>query len=74
LRNQLYDSFYLNFISPISRQFLEDLASAAIQAGCVSSINSVFDQYLNFITLENDMYILKHQDRSSLNYYAINHH
>ncbi|CAL1268751.1 unnamed protein product [Larinioides sclopetarius] len=71
-RNQLYDSFYLNFISPISRSYLEDLASAALQAGCVSSINSVFDQYLNFITLENDMYILKHQDRSSLNYYAIN--
>ncbi|GFS30412.1 sec1 family domain-containing protein 1 [Trichonephila inaurata madagascariensis] len=71
-RNQLYDSFYLNFISPISRQRLEDLASAAILAGCVSSINSVFDQYLNFITLENDMFILKHQDRSSLNYYAIN--
>ncbi|GFR22728.1 sec1 family domain-containing protein 1 [Trichonephila clavata] len=71
-RNQLYDSFYLNFISPISRQRLEDLASAALLAGCVSSINSVFDQYLNFITLENDMFILKHQDRSSLNYYAIN--
>ncbi|KAG8177103.1 hypothetical protein JTE90_015247 [Oedothorax gibbosus] len=72
LRNQLYDNYYLNFISPISRARLEDLANASIQAGCVSSINSVFDQYLNFITLENDMFVLKHQDRRSLNYFAIN--
>lgn len=71
-RNQLYDTYYLNFISPISRQKIEDLASASIQAGCVSSISSVFDQYLNFITLEDNMYILRHQDRGSLNYFAVN--
>ncbi|XP_054724938.1 sec1 family domain-containing protein 1-like [Uloborus diversus] len=71
-RNQLYDSYCLNFISPISRQKLEDLASASIQAGCVSSVSSVFDQYLNFITLEDDMYILRHQDCGSINYFAFN--
>ncbi|XP_015906128.1 sec1 family domain-containing protein 1 [Parasteatoda tepidariorum] len=71
-RNQLYDSYFLNFISPISRQRLEDLASASLNAGCVSSVNSVFDQYLNFITVEDNLYFLRHQDRSSLNYFAVN--
>lgn len=71
-RNQLYDHYYLNFISPISRQKLEDLATAALHANCISSINKVVDQYLNFITLEDDMFILRHQDRESLSYYGIN--
>lgn len=36
-----YDSYHLNFISPISRQKLEDIASAALQANCVASIQKV---------------------------------
>lgn len=38
----VYDSYHLNFISPISRQKLEDIASAAIQASCVANIHKVF--------------------------------
>jgi hypothetical protein len=68
----LYDVYHLNFISPISRQKLEDLASAALQSGCVANIHKVYDQYLNFITLEDDLFILKHQNSDSLSYYAIN--
>ncbi|XP_054709105.1 sec1 family domain-containing protein 1-like [Uloborus diversus] len=34
--------------------------------------SKVFDQYLNFITLEDDMYILRHQDCGSINYFAFN--
>ena len=37
----LYSSYYLNFISPISRQKMEDLALAALQAGCQASIKKV---------------------------------
>lgn len=37
----LYDIYHLNFISPISRQKLEDLASAAIEANCVANIHKV---------------------------------
>lgn len=36
-----YDVYHLNFISPISRQKLEDLASAALQANCVANIHKV---------------------------------
>ena len=41
-RNQLYDSYYLSFISPISRNRLEDLAMGTIQANSVSQISKVF--------------------------------
>lgn len=68
----LYDIYHLNFISPISRQRLEDLASAALQSSCVANIHKVYDQYVNFISLEDDMFILKQQNSDNLSYYAIN--
>lgn len=71
-QNALYDAYHLNFISPISRQKLEDLASASLQAGCVANIQKIYDQYVNFITLEDDMFILKHQNSDILSYYSIN--
>lgn len=37
----VYDVYHLNFISPISRQKLEDLGSAAIEANCVANIHKV---------------------------------
>lgn len=72
LQNGLYDVYHLNFISPISRQKLEDLASAALQANCVANIHKVYDQYLNFITLEDDLFILKQQNSDLMSYYSIN--
>ncbi|KAH9518701.1 Sec1 domain containing protein 1 [Bulinus truncatus] len=71
-QNQLYESYYLNFISAISRQKLEDIAQAALQANAVQQVSKVFDQYLNFISLENELFTLRHQDRDSISYYAIN--
>ncbi|KAI5694742.1 hypothetical protein M8J75_004471 [Diaphorina citri] len=68
----LYDSYYLNFISAISRQNLEDLATAALQHNCVGNIHKVFDQYLNFICLEDDFFVLKNQGDDEINYYALN--
>lgn len=62
----------MNFISAISRQKLEDLSAAALSAGCVANIHKVFDQYVNFITLEDDMFVLKHQNSDLLSYYSIN--
>ncbi|XP_076620047.1 sec1 family domain containing Slh [Colletes latitarsis] len=72
LQNGLYDIYHLNFISPISRQKMEDLAAAALLGGVVSSIHKVFDQYLNFISLEDDLFILRHQNSDVISYHAIN--
>ncbi|CAG0889430.1 unnamed protein product [Cyprideis torosa] len=68
----LYDTYYLNFISPISRARMEDLAQAALRWGCVANIAKVYDQYVNFISLEDDLFVLKQQGGEALNYYAIN--
>lgn len=70
--NGLYDVYHLNFLSPVSRQKLEDLASAALSAQCVANIHRIYDQYVNFITLEDDLFVLKHQNSEALSYYAIN--
>uniref|UniRef100_A0AAY4A566 Sec1 family domain-containing protein 1 n=1 Tax=Denticeps clupeoides TaxID=299321 RepID=A0AAY4A566_9TELE len=72
LRNQLYESYYLNFISAISRSKLEDIASSALAANAVTQVTKVFDQYLNFITLEDDMFILCNQNKEHISYHAIN--
>ena len=71
LHKNLYDYYHLNFINPISREKLEDLASLALHANSVSQIQKVFDQYLNFISLEDDMFILKHLDKEVISYYGI---
>lgn len=70
--NGLYDVYHLNFISPLSRQMLEELAAAALQANCVANIHRVYDQYLNFITLEDELFILRHQNSDNLSFYSIN--
>ncbi|XP_068109985.1 sec1 family domain-containing protein 1 [Hyperolius riggenbachi] len=72
LRTQLYESYYLNFISAISRSKLEDIASAALTANTVAQVSKVFDQYLNFITLEDDMFVLCNQNKELVSYRALN--
>lgn len=68
----VYDIYHLNFICPISRQKIEDLASAAIEANCVANIHKIYDQYVNFICLEDDMFVQRHQNSDEVSYYAIN--
>ena len=71
-KNQLYDHFYLNFITPISRQKLEALATTAFQTSVTSSVCKVFDQYSHFVSLEEEFFVLREHDRDSISYYAIN--
>ncbi|PFX16976.1 Sec1 family domain-containing protein 1 [Stylophora pistillata] len=71
-RNQLFESYYLNFISAISRHRLEDLVTAALQSNSVTQITKMFDQYLNFISLEDEMFTVRNQDRDSISYYGKN--
>ena len=52
LQSNLYDAYHLNFISPISRQRLEDLAAAALQANCVSQIQKVMNMQRILWTLK----------------------
>uniref|UniRef100_A0A2P2HY43 Sec1 family domain-containing protein 1-like n=1 Tax=Hirondellea gigas TaxID=1518452 RepID=A0A2P2HY43_9CRUS len=67
----LYTSYYLNFSSPISRHKMEDLAQAALVAGVQADIKKVYDQFVNFISLEEDLFTLKHQGSDSLSFYSL---
>lgn len=72
LASHLYDAYYLNFISPISRSKLEQIADAALLSDSAISVKKVYDQYLNFIALEDDFFILREKDRHLVSYHAIN--
>ncbi|KAK9668225.1 hypothetical protein RND81_13G042700 [Saponaria officinalis] len=54
----LYDTFHLNFSSSIPRTLLEDLASGLIRSDTVFRVSKVHDQYLDFVTLEDNLFSL----------------
>ncbi|KAF9201583.1 Vesicle trafficking between the ER and Golgi [Haplosporangium sp. Z 27] len=68
LSNHLYDSYYINFSSVIPRPLMEELAASTIPSGSSAQIQQVYDQYLNFICTEPNMFSLN--DRQS--YLALN--
>ncbi|KAF2358375.1 Sec1-like protein [Trinorchestia longiramus] len=67
----LYTSYYLNFSTPISRHKMEDLAQAAMLAGVQADIKRVYDQFVNFISLEEDLFTLRHQGADALSFYSL---
>ncbi|XP_022858404.1 SEC1 family transport protein SLY1-like [Olea europaea var. sylvestris] len=58
----LYDSFHLNFSSSIPRPLLEDLASGSVNSDSIQRISKVHDQYLEFVTLEDNLFSLANKN------------
>ena len=58
LSKNLYNPAYINFLSSISRPLLEDFASQTAQSQTSESIAQVYDQYLNFIVSEPNLFSL----------------
>lgn len=58
----IYDSFHLNFSSSVPRSLLEDLATGTLQSDSVHRISKVMDQYLEFVTLEDNLFSLSQSD------------
>ena len=58
LARNFYSPAYINFLSSIPRPLLEDFASQTASAGTAESIAQVYDQYLNFIVSEPDLFSL----------------
>ncbi|KAJ5234028.1 uncharacterized protein N7469_005794 [Penicillium citrinum] len=54
----LYSPAYVNFLSSVPRPLLEDFASQIASSGASENIAQVFDQYLNFIVAEPDLFSL----------------
>lgn len=58
LSHGLYSPAYVNFLSSVPRPLLEDFASQIVTSGAAEHIAQVFDQYLNFIVAEPDLFSL----------------
>lgn len=58
LSNGLYSPAYINFLSSVSRPVLEDFADQIVSAAVADSISQVFDQYLNFVVSEPNLFSL----------------
>ncbi|PLB53440.1 putative Golgi transport protein Sly1 [Aspergillus steynii IBT 23096] len=58
LSHGLYTPAYVNFLSSVPRPLLEDFASEIVSTGASEHIAQVFDQYLNFIVAEPDLFSL----------------
>ncbi|KAK9447681.1 Sec1-like protein [Limtongia smithiae] len=56
LKDNLYESIYVNFISSIPRSLLEDFATQCVATA--NMVSQVYDQYLNFIVAEPDAFSL----------------
>lgn len=58
LSHGLYSPAYVNFLSSVARPLLEDFATQIATSGASDHIAQVFDQYLNFIVAEPDLFSL----------------
>lgn len=58
LSRNLYSPAYINFLSSIPRPLLEDFASQSVENGTTEHLAQIFDQYLNFIVSEPDLFSL----------------
>lgn len=93
LNSHIYDSYYFNFITPISRPMLEELAKTTVDTNNVSDVTKVlhvhvihygcnvcyfsfifaqvFDQYVNFISLEENFFVCRHQGKKEISFHGI---
>lgn len=55
----LYETYYINFAPSIPRPLLEELAAITLESGTASQVSKVVDQYVNFVSLEEDFFSLQ---------------
>lgn len=70
LQRGLYEPAYINLLSSLPRVLLEDFATQTATAGTSEKIAQLFDQYLNFIVAEPDLFSLGMQKEHT--YWALN--
>lgn len=58
LARKLYAEAYINFLSSIPRPLMEDFAAEVAGSGTAEDIVQIYDQYLNFIVSEPDLFNL----------------
>ncbi|KAH7396814.1 SEC1 family transport protein-like protein SLY1 [Phaeosphaeria sp. MPI-PUGE-AT-0046c] len=58
LSRGLYSPAYINFLSSIPRPLLEDFGAQTVTSGTAEHLAQVYDQYLNFVVSEPDLFHL----------------
>ncbi|TBU63829.1 Sec1-like protein [Dichomitus squalens] len=58
LEKGLYESYHLNFVEPLPRALLEELAAAVARDGTGELVEQVLDQYLSFISPSPSLFSL----------------
>ncbi|KAH7083108.1 SEC1 family transport protein-like protein SLY1 [Paraphoma chrysanthemicola] len=58
LSRGLYSPAYVNFLSSIPRPLLEDFGAQTVASGTAEHLAQVYDQYLNFVVSEPDLFHL----------------
>ncbi|KAF9060967.1 Sly1 vesicle trafficking sec1-like protein [Rhodocollybia butyracea] len=58
LDKALYESFHLNFVEPLPRALLEELAGSVARDGSGELVKEVIDQYLSFIAPSTSLFSL----------------
>ncbi|EJW04145.1 hypothetical protein EDEG_01581 [Edhazardia aedis USNM 41457] len=56
VQKQLYSAYFLNFVTQIDRESLEELAVTVGEGHFGFHIQSIFDQYVDFIALQNKLF------------------
>lgn len=59
---QLYRTVFLNFVTRIERPLLEKLAQELVATNSVSMVSKIYDQYLDVISLEPQLFTLNIKD------------
>ena len=65
MKRMLYESFYVNFTSSLPKSVMQEFANLVASDGTAQLVQQVYDQYLNFIVLEPNLFELL-PDASSL--------
>ncbi|CDR99740.1 hypothetical protein [Sporisorium scitamineum] len=58
MKKMLYESFYVNFTSTVPKPVMEEFANLVAADGTDQLVQQVYDQYLNFIVLEPNLFEL----------------
>ena len=67
--DHLYSSCHLNFITPISRMALENVANEMLKNGNnTACISKIYDHHLSYIALESNFFMLRKSQQSYVMY------
>jgi hypothetical protein len=58
IQTSMYGNYYLNFLRPIPRSRIEDIATAVLNSGDVKCVSKVYDQYVDFVCLQDGLFTL----------------